>query len=366
MEKTKELSPKIKLFLEQESKHLSSYFPYRINLFNDGQIAENTAGIRISETEQQFANLGLTNLLFYYKLHDHSMRVPHWHANAVEVGVVLTGKMKITIWDGLEKPQIFTVEENGTWLIPQATLHALENVGDEELDFFVAYNSPNAADRDFATAWAALPNSLLERSLGLSPSEIETLKKTTLNRLSNYDPSSTPETSVIESPLSSNFFSVKPLYESKLGSIRRIDAETTPSMDVMALQQTRLNPGTMREPHWYIAKDTLLFVNKGTAFFTMMDDEGKVFNVLITSGDLIFIPQGVFHTYVNVGTEILEVYEVFNTSKKISEVTLLNGAQQFSAETLSSATGLSKDTTERILKTPPQHYMIAFDEAETS
>ena len=350
---------KIKVFLDQVTPQLSSTFPYCLDLYKDGKIDENKAGVRISETAQQFDDLGLSGLLFYYKLYDHSMRVPHWHANAIEVGVVLTGKMKITIWDGLDKPKIFTVEKNGTWLIPQASLHALENVGDVELDFLVVYNSPDAADRDFVTAWAALPDTLLERSLGLLPDEITTLKKTTQNRLSSYDPESIPEDKIISDPFSGNFFAGKPLYESDLGSIRRIDVETNPAMKAMALQQTMLNPGTIREPHWYTAADTVLFVNKGTAFFTMMDDEGAVYNALINPGDLIFIPIGTFHTYVNVGTEVLEIYEAFNASKGLAEVTLLSGAKHFSAGTIAGATGLSKEAAEKILKKPLQNYMTS-------
>jgi oxalate decarboxylase len=357
---TKYASPEIKLFVEQHSKQLSTQFPYRLNLFEKGQIDENKAGVRIAENAKQFDKLGLTGLLFYYKLFDHSMRVPHWHANADEVGVVLNGKMKITIWEGEGKSKIFTVEKNGTWLIPKASLHALENVGDTELDFIVAYNSSNAADRDFATAWAALPNELLERSLGLSSQDIETLKKTTKNRLSLSDPSSVPENAVISSPLSGNFSAITPLYTSALGTIRRLDEKTTPAMQAMAIQQTIVNPGTMREPHWYTGGDTLLFVTKGQAFFTMMDSEGKVYKTLVKPGDLIFIPIGTFHSYVNIATENLEIYEVFNASKGLSEVNLLTGAQQFSAGTLSSATGLDKSVTEKILKKAPQQYMVAF------
>lgn len=357
---TKNSSEAIKLFVAQETKQLSEQFPYRLNLFENGQVNKNRAGVRIAETAQQFDSLGLTGLLFYYKLFDHSMRVPHWHANADEVGVVLNGKMKITIWEGQGKPKIFTVEKNGTWLIPKASLHALENVGDTELEFIVAYNSSNAADRDFATAWAALPDQLLDRSLGLSADDIQTLKKTTNNRLSLSDPSSVPESAVISSPFSGNFSKVEPTYTSALGSIRRIDGKTTPAMQAMALQQTVMNPGSMREPHWYTGGDTLLFVTKGSAFFTMMDNEGKVYKTIIKPGDLVFIPIGTFHSYVNIANEALEVYEVFNASKGLSEVTLLSGAQQFSAGTLSSATGLSKAVTEKILKKTPQKYITAF------
>lgn len=356
----KEPSEKIKKFVEEESKQLSTEFPYRLNLFEQGQIAKNKAGIRISENADQFKNLGLTGLLFYYKLYDHSMRVPHWHANADEVGVVLNGKMKITIWDGEAQAKVFTVEKNGTWLIPKASLHALENVGDSQLEFIVAYNDSNAADRDFATAWAALPDHLLDKSLGLETQDIETLKKTTNNRLSLFDPSSVPEKAVIKSPLSGNFAAASSIFNSPLGSIRRVDEKTTPAMKTMAIQQTVMNPGTIREPHWYTAGDTLLFVTKGSAFFTMMDNEGKVFKSILKPGDLVFIPIGTFHSFVNIAGNELEVYEVFDAAKGLSEITLLSGAQQFSAGTLSSATGLSKTVTEKILKKSPQKYIIAF------
>jgi oxalate decarboxylase/phosphoglucose isomerase-like protein (cupin superfamily) len=357
---TMEVSQKIKDFLTKEVKNLSLDFPYRLDLYKNGKIDENKAGIRISETAQQFDDLGLTGLFFYYKLYDHSMRVPHWHANAVEVGVVLNGKMKITIWDGLGEPEVFTVEKNGTWLIPQASLHALENVGDSELVFFVAYNSPNAADRDFATAWAALPDIMLEKSLGLLPDEITTLKSTTKNRLSHYDPESIPERKNISSPFSNNFSWVEPLYDSALGSIRRVDESNTPLMKNMALQQTILNAGSMREPHWYTAGDTLLFVNKGAAFFTMMDDEGKVYNSMLEPGNLVFIPMGVFHSYVNVTPDVLEIYEAFNASKGLAEVTLLSGTQHFHVGTMASATGLSKDVINKVHNKPRQNYMVAF------
>lgn len=352
---------KAKVFLDQVSKSLSSDFPYRLNLFTNGHVDKNKAGLRISETAKQFTNLGLSGLLFYYQLYDHSMRVPHWHANAMEIGVVLNGKMKITIWEGLETSKIFTVEKNGTWAIPQGALHALENVGDSELDFIVAYNSPIPADRDFATGWAALPDTILTQSLGLLPEEIATLKKSTINRLSSDDPSSNPtEATTNLSPFVGNFFTVKPIYESALGSIRQIDSKTNPPMQSMALRLTIMNPGTIREPHWYTTGDALLFVKKGTAFFTLMDNEGKVYNALLKSGDLVFIPVGAFHSYANVDEDILEIYEAFNTSGELSEVDLLIGAQQFSAGTLAKATGLDKSVTEKILQKKHHHFMTSF------
>jgi len=350
---------KIKQFLTEETPHLSQTFPYRINLPTDGQIAKNNAGVRIAENAQQlFSNN--KGQLFYYDLYDHAMRVPHWHANATEVGVVLQGKMRITIWQGEGKAKVFTVEKNGTWTIPAASLHSLENVGPTDLTFLVGYNMPNTADRDFVTAWAALPDAVLERSVGLTPQQIASIKKATVNRLSQYDASATPEKIDIASPFTSNFSKVKPLYDTKLGSVRRIDASNAPAMKKMALQQTILKPGSMREPHWYLGGNDFFYVYKGTAFFTMMDNDGKVFNVILKPGDLVYIPVGVFHSYVNVGDSDLEVYETFDGSKHLKEITLLNGAQQFSPETLASAIGISKAAAQEIINKKPQAYITKF------
>jgi len=157
---------KIQAFLKESSDIINTEFPYRINIFKQGQIDQNKAGLRIAERANQLTSNN-SGLLFYYELINNAMRVPHWHSNANEIGTVLEGKMRITIWDGSGDAKIFTVEKNGTWIIPKAKLHALENVGSEKMKFLVAYDSPIAADRDFLTAWASLPNAILARAVGL-------------------------------------------------------------------------------------------------------------------------------------------------------------------------------------------------------
>jgi oxalate decarboxylase/phosphoglucose isomerase-like protein (cupin superfamily) len=176
--KTTELSTdaKIQKLLKEEAQSTSAEFPYRINLFTQGQIAKNAAGIRIAETANQLLENN-TGLLFYYEVFNDGMRVPHWHANATEIGTVLSGKMRITIWEGAGEAKVYTVEKNGTWIIPKAKLHSLENVGQEEMKFLVVYDSPIAADRDFLTAWASLPDAVLARAVGLSEQDIAGIKK---------------------------------------------------------------------------------------------------------------------------------------------------------------------------------------------
>lgn len=354
---------KIKNFLEKEKTHLSKEFPYLLNLFKDGSTAKNKAGIRISETPQSFPIMEknpatrLSGLLFYYSLFDHAMRVPHWHANAVEMGFVLNGRMKITIWDGPGNFSHFIVDKGGAWMIPKAAVHCLENVGDDQLNFLVTYDSPYAEDRDFATAWAALPEAILEKSLALSSKDIDDLKTTTKNRLSLYDPDANPTVKEQSSPYSILFSEINPIYSSPLGSIKRVDETNWPAMKFMAMNQTILKPASIREPHWYTSGDVLFFVNQGEAYFTLLDDNGDVYHSIVKRGDLISIPVGTFHTYVNIGNEDLEVYESFNRSGPLKEIGILDASQHFKPGTLSGATGVSVESIQKILKTETHVYM---------
>ena len=121
----------------------------------------------------------------------------------------------------------------------------------------------------------------------------------------------------------------------------------------MALQKTILAPGALRVPHWYTSGDVLLFVLKGVAYFTLMDDEGKVYHALVRRGDLISVPEGNFHGFLSVGAEEFEAYELFNQSEGANEISLMNGAQNFSAEVIQGATGVSKEAADKLKKHAP-------------
>ena len=268
--------------------------------------------------------------------------------------------MRITIWEGTGNTKVYTVEKNGTWIIPKAKLHSLENVGQDKMKFLVVYDSPIAADRDFLTAWASLPDAVLARAVGLKESDIASIKKTTVNKLSAFDPAASTFKTDNYSVLSNNFMTTKPLYQSDLGSITRVDPTVNPNMKAMAIQRTIMKPQVLRIPHWYTTGDVLLFVASGEAFFTLMDNDGKVFHSVIHPGDLISVPVGNFHSFLNIGNDDLEIYEGFNRVEQINEITLMNGVQHFNLGTIEGATGLSKEVIQQIDKNKTESYMVKF------
>jgi oxalate decarboxylase/phosphoglucose isomerase-like protein (cupin superfamily) len=107
--------------------------------------------------------------MFFYDLVDNAMRVPHWHSDGDEIGLVLDGKIRVTIWNGNDcEKQVFTAEKMGSWFIPKGTLHCLENVSPQKTQFLVCYDNPNTADRDFIDAWHAMPTEIICASTFLS------------------------------------------------------------------------------------------------------------------------------------------------------------------------------------------------------
>jgi oxalate decarboxylase len=356
---------KIKNFLRSMRGKITNKCPYKMNLLKDGSKSKNAAGLRVSENGNQLKeDFGQ---LFFYDLVDNAMRVPHWHSDGDEIGLVLDGKIRVTIWNGIEnEKQVFTAERMGSWFIPKGTLHCLENLSSEKTSFLVCYNNPNCADRDFLDAWASTPNDILSASTYLSKEETNIISKQQLRgRLSKYEPTTHLSSKVnMYSPFSNNFHLTDPVYYSELGEIRRIDPKNTVNMKNMAWQKTILKPGSLRLPHWYTNANVILYVNKGSAFVSMLDSIGdgsqeKSYNFILEAGHVLALPVGFFHCLLNITDNDLEFYEAF-MSGDTNEITLLRGIQSVSSDVASGSLGLSVEQSEKMLKRKAPEFIVKF------
>lgn len=352
-------SAQVKDFLAKEGKSLNGPFPYRMNIFTQGNVQKNSAGVRVSEEAKQIKGNNFGQV-FYYELLPSAMRVPHWHANGNEVGTVTNGRMRVEIWEKEGKPSIYYVEPGQTWYIPKGKLHSLENAGTDQLKFIVVYDNPVTADRDFVTAWASLSDAVLAKALGLPEVDVARIKKTTFNKLSNFEQKIQPETEYDPRGYKGDLNKIKPIFSSDQGTIVRLDKDVNRNLGKSALQKTVVKPGAMRVPHWYLSGDLLLYVNSGVGYFTMMDDDGVVYHRLVRRGDLVSVPVGQFNGYINVGKDDLEVYEAFNNLDEKGEITLMNGSKQFNADIIRGTTGISQDAADKLLSQQPQGMLIPF------
>lgn len=356
---------KISIFLNS-IKNKMKPCPYAMNIFKKGNISKNAAGMRISELGVQIKED--YGQMFFYDLVDNAMRVPHWHSDGDEIGLVLDGKIRVTIWNGNDcEKQVFTAEKMGSWFIPKGTLHCLENVSPQKTQFLVCYDNPNTADRDFVDAWHAMPTEIICASTFLSIEEATTIKTQQLrNRLSKFEPTkSLTEKTNHYSSFSNNFAYTEPIYLSNLGEIRKIGPGNTVNMKNKAWQKTILKPGSLRIPHWYTNANVLLYVHKGIAFVSMLDSIGdgsteKSYNFIIEKGVVLALPTGFFHSILNISNnEDFEFYEAF-MSGDTNEISLLKGIQSLDSDVASGSLGLSKENTNRMMNYEAPAFIVKF------
>ena len=154
------------------------------------------------------------------ELWDESMRVPHWHPNAFELGYVITGTVQIIIWRSAGESAVFNVEAGMCWFIPQGALHSLNNLGAEKAQLLVGFSSDTPQDMDLPVAFNGVP--LFLRDAYTSPhTELKNWRGVTANPLvSNF---SFPPHALEQrtgSPYKFDLAQVTPLFsDSKLGSV---------------------------------------------------------------------------------------------------------------------------------------------------
>src|SRR5579872_1594326 len=89
---------------------------------------------------------------FTLELYDESMRIPHWHPNASELGYVISGTVEILIWRSPGESAVYVIEEGMCWFIPQGALHCLNNIGSEKAQLLVGFSNDSPQDMDLPVA----------------------------------------------------------------------------------------------------------------------------------------------------------------------------------------------------------------------
>lgn len=265
------------------------------------------------------------------ELWDESMRVPHWHPNAFELGYVISGKVQIIIWRSPGESASFIVEAGMCWFIPQGALHSLNNLGQEKAQLLVGFSSDLPQDMDLPVAFNGVP--IFLRNAYTSPHEdLKKWQGVVSNPLvSKY----TPPQSLAEpsgSPYKFDLAQVTPLFnEPKLGSVVWGIKDNWRILEKISIVRGRLKPGVARDAIWYPDAGTLYVVAKGQAQFQMVfaDQEPKLFN--IKQYDYIFVPVGIMHTFMNDGKTDLEMIAFFSKANPLPEVSLAVATSFFPA-----------------------------------
>ncbi len=254
---------------------------------------------------------------------DESMRLPHWHPNASELGYVVSGTIQIILWRSPGETSVFNVSEGGCWFIPQGSLHSLNNIGDEKATLLVGFSSDRPHDIDLPVAFNGIPAPV--RDAYTSPHE--DLKKwtgTTNNPLLGQFPvDPLLKTLMTGSPYKFDFAEVTPLFsDPQLGSVTWGIKDNWSVLENISILRAHLKPGTARDAIWYPDVATLYVVSKGQGQFHIVIADRTLQPFDVQLFDYIFVPTGILHTFINNSSEDFEVIAFFTKANPLPEVSL--------------------------------------------
>lgn len=254
---------------------------------------------------------------------DESMRVPHWHPNAAELGYVVSGEIEIIIWRSPGETAMYKLSAGMCWFIPQAALHSLNSISKEKAVLAVGFAASIPLDIDLPVAFNGVP--VVIRDAYTSPhAELRKWKGTNNNPLLGNCPVDKAVTEVMTgSPYGFDLAAVPPLFnDPNMGSVVWGVQSNWSILQNISVLRARLKPNIARDPIWYPDTATLYVVTKGTAQFQITIAGAEPMEFYAGVFDYVFVPVGTLHTFMNTSAEELEVIALFPNANPAPEVSL--------------------------------------------
>jgi len=265
---------------------------------------------------------GVTSYLL--EIFEDSMRLPHWHPNAYEIGLVKEGTIKVYLWRSTGEVAVFTVTKGSLWFIPIGALHSLNNVGKEPAVLLVGFSSENPGNVDLPVAFNGLPMPL--RDAYTSPhAPLRNYMGPVMNPLSGFNPLSTEPQEPIFSPYSFDLKSAIPLFSNPmLGSVIWAVTENWPIIEDsgIAFLSVILKPETARDAIWWPDAAILYVVVRGGGYTVLVLPGFKPQKLKLKPNDMVFVPEGIMHSFVNTEDNDFELAAFFSNSSPLPEVSL--------------------------------------------
>src|SRR5437763_482605 len=105
------------------------------------------------------------------------------------------------------------------------------------------------------------------------------------------------------------------------GTVRIVDSSNFPAASTIAAALVEVEPGAMREMHWYPTNDEWQYYIEGSGPMTVFASEGKARTFDYQAGDVGYVPFAMGHYVENTGDTVLRFLEMFK-SPRFADVSL--------------------------------------------
>jgi oxalate decarboxylase len=234
------------------------------------------------------------------------LREPHWHANAHELGYVVRGEALVTIAGNHSTRDSFVVRDGDMFFVPSGSLHSIQNLGDDEAEFILAFSHEHPEDFGLATSFGAMTPAVLANTYDASTSEFAVFGEVAslpfepeIVAVSGAAPVENQALHV--DPLKFSIETNLPQIDLPAGSARQSKTNLWPALDNIAMYSVRISDRGMREPHWHPETAEMGYVLEGEARMTILDPDGSRDTYELSRGDVYFIPPAYPHHIENIG-----------------------------------------------------------------
>ena len=270
-------------------------------------------GLRIRASKSNFP--ALQNMSLYkLVLNAQSVREPHWHANADELGYCCKGEVLVSFYGNGNEKDAFIVNKGQAFFIPSGSLHSLENIGSEPAELILQFSNEEPEDFGLSSVSSMFSDAVLGNTWGMpasyfsglkrSPEDVFIAKLKTPTEIHNYEKySSKYQYSLEESP---------PLVVNGGGSAKIARQNVWPVLRRQALYSLSLTNKGMREPHWHPETAELGYVTIGKGRMSIFSPAGKIDTYIMEAGDIYFIPKAYPHHIENLGNDALQILIFFD------------------------------------------------------
>ena len=109
------------------------------------------------------------------------------------------------------------------------------------------------------------------------------------------------------SPHVRSLSSSQPVFESDLGSVQALDADSLPILNRLSAKRVVLEPGAIREPQWSVNAHQLAYVVTGQVLVAMLGNVDEFSSFVVGPGQMYHVASGAIYHIENVGDDTAEI-----------------------------------------------------------
>ena len=235
-----------------------------------------------------------------------SIREPHWHANANELGYVLAGSVLITIVGNADAVSTLRVRAGEMFHIESGALHAIENIDDDSAELVIVFGHERPQDFSLHAAFGAMSDAVLGNTYDMDSAAFSTLPRDTGSPylVKRSGPPVVPDEADRADPHRFDIEAQSPPVDFPYGQARVSRTQFWPALRNLSMYSLRIADDGMREPHWHPETAELGYVHRGQARMSILDPDGSVDTYLLQPGDVYFIPRAYPHQIEVLGEDV--------------------------------------------------------------